>query len=280
MIRLTILVPAYNEQDTIIALLRKVRAQQVPNVEMEVIVVDDGSKDRTVELLRANPALFDKLVEMPRNGGKGAAVRAGLARATGDYVLFQDADLEYDPADYAALLAPVLRFEADVVIGSRMIGAPWTRVYYFWHKQGNQALTLAFNLLFNTTFTDIYTCYLLYRRSLLDVEELESNGWEQHAEILCRVVARARVCYEVPITYAGRTYEEGKKIRAHHAISVMAMILKRRLTRRRDRAGDRNGALSLPVESRATGTTKSTAQHVAANGAQADTDERAETSHG
>ena len=280
MIRLTVLVPAYNEQSTIVALLRKVRAQQIPDVEMEVIVVDDGSKDRTVELLRANPALFDKLVEMPCNGGKGAAVRAGLARATGDYVLFQDADLEYDPADYAALLAPALRFNADVVIGSRMIGAPWTRVYYFWHKQGNQLLTFGFNLLFNTTFTDIYTCYLLYRRSLLDVDELESNGWEQHAEILCRVVARARVCYEVPITYAGRTYDEGKKIRAHHALSVMAMIVKRRLTRRRERAEDRNGALSRPVEARSAGTTKSAEQHVASNGAHADTDQRAETSNG
>ncbi len=237
MTRLTVLVPAYNEQDTILDLLRKVRAQRVPNVDFEVIVVDDGSKDGTVALLEAHPDLFDKLVKMPKNGGKGAAVRAGLARATGDYVLFQDADLEYDPADYAALLTPVLRFDADVVIGSRMMGAPWTRVHYFWHKQGNQALTLSFNLLFNTTFTDIYTCYLLYRRSLLDPGELVSNGWEQHAEILCRVVARGRVRYEVPITYAGRTYEEGKKIRAHHAIGVLAMIVKRRFAVWRDGRG-------------------------------------------
>jgi glycosyltransferase involved in cell wall biosynthesis len=271
-IRLTVLVPAYNEENTIVALLHKVRAQQIPNVQLEVIVVDDGSKDRTVELLRANPDLFDTLVEMPRNGGKGAAVRAGLARATGDYVLFQDADLEYDPADYAALLVPALRFDADVVVGSRMIGAPWTRVYYFWHKQGNQVLTLTFNLLFNTTFTDIYTCYLLYRRSLLDVGELESNGWEQHAEILCRVVSRARVCYEVPITYAGRTYDEGKKIRAHHALAVMAMILKRRLTRGRDRAGDGSRA-PRPIEAKASRTTKAAEPHVATNGTHAGADE-------
>jgi glycosyltransferase involved in cell wall biosynthesis len=278
-IRLTVLVPAYNEQDTIVGLLRKVRAQQIPDVEMEVIVVDDGSKDRTVELLRSNPDLYDELVEMPRNGGKGAAVRAGLARATGDYVLFQDADLEYDPADYAALLAPALRFDADVVIGSRMIGAPWTRVYYFWHKQGNQLLTLAFNLLFNTTFTDIYTCYLLYRRSLLDVGELEADGWEQHAEILCRVVARARVCYEVPITYAGRTYDEGKKIRAHHAIAVMGMILKRRLARGSDRARHQKAALPRSAESKQARAAKS-GEHAAVNGALGDTDERAETSNG
>ncbi len=279
MIRLTVLVPAYNEQDTIVPLLRKVRAQQIPDVEMEIIVVDDGSKDGTVELLRANPELFDELVEMPQNGGKGAAVRAGLARATGEYILFQDADLEYDPADYAALLKPVLRFNADVVIGSRMIGAPWTRVYYFWHKQGNQLLTLCFNLLFNTTFTDIYTCYLLYRRSLLNVAELESNGWEQHAEILCRVVSRARVCYEVPITYAGRTYEEGKKIRAHHAIAVMGMILKRRLTRRSDQAqADVQRSVSPSVEAGRARTVKvKSGEHAATSGASAGTNGHAET---
>jgi glycosyltransferase involved in cell wall biosynthesis len=229
MLRLSVLVPAYNEEATILDILRKVRAQSIPNVVLEVIVVDDGSSDRTVALLEAQPELYDRLVKQPSNGGKGAAVRAGLAWATGDYVLFQDADLEYDPADYRKLLEPVLRFDADVVVGSRMLASPWTRVHYFWHKQGNQFLTLMFNLLFNTTFTDTYTCYLLYRRSLLEPNELESNGWEQHAEILCRVVSRAGTCFEVAISYAGRTYAEGKKIRAHHALAVARMILKRRL---------------------------------------------------
>ena len=106
---------------------------------------------------------------------------------------------------------------------------PWTRVHYFWHKQGNSLVTLMFNLFFNTTFTDTYTCYLLYRRSLLDPAELESDGWEQHAEILCRLVPRAKSCYEVAVSYAGRTYAEGKKIRAKHALAVLGMIARRRL---------------------------------------------------
>jgi len=222
-------VPAYNEENTILPLLRKVREQQFEDVGLEIIVVDDGSKDATVALLEQNPALFDKLVKQPKNGGKGAAVRAGLSVATGDYILFQDADLEYDPAEYGRMLEPVLRFDADVVLGSRMLAPPWTRVHYFWHKRGNELLTFVFNLLYNKTFTDTYTCYLMYRRSLLDPAELVSNGWEQHAEILCRLMPRARSCYEVPISYAGRTYAEGKKIGAHHAVGVISMILRRRL---------------------------------------------------
>src|SRR5689334_6752866 len=124
-LRLSVLIPAYNEEATIVELLETVRAQSVPGVELEVIVVDDGSKDRTVALLDANPSLYDKLIKQPRNGGKGAAVRAGLAHATGDYILFQDADLEYDPSEYVKLLQPVLRFDADVVVGSRMLAPPW-----------------------------------------------------------------------------------------------------------------------------------------------------------
>jgi glycosyltransferase involved in cell wall biosynthesis len=227
--RLSVIVPAYNEEGSIIELLRRVRTQSVNGVEIEIVVVDDGSKDRTVALLEQNAGLYDQLVKQAKNGGKGAAVRAGLLHATGDYVLFQDADLEYDPNEYGKMLEPVLRFDADVVLGSRMLAPPWTRVHYFWHKRGNELLTFTFNLLFNTTFTDTYTCYLLYRRSLLEPEELVSNGWEQHAEILCRVVRRARSCYEVPISYAGRTYAEGKKIRAHHALSVLGMFVKQRV---------------------------------------------------
>jgi len=226
---LSVLVPAYNEQSTILTILQKVRAQSVPGVEIEIIVVDDGSQDKTLSLLESNANLYDKLVKQPKNGGKGAAVRAGLSHATGDYILFQDADLEYNPFEYEKLLQPVLQFNADVVIGSRMLAPPFTRVHYFWHKRGNDLLTFMFNLFYNTTFTDTYTCYLLYRRALLDPSELISNGWEQHAEILCRVVPRAKSCYEVPISYAGRAYGEGKKIRAHHAAGVIAMILRRRV---------------------------------------------------
>lgn len=229
MVKLSVVVPAYNEEATIVALLERVREQQLAGVEFEVIVVDDGSMDRTVQLLEASPHLYTRLVRQPRNMGKGAAVRAALAHASGDYVLFQDADLEYDPAEYHKMIDPVLRFGADMVMGSRMLAPTYTRVSYFWHKVGNHFITFVFNILNNTTFTDIYTCYLLYRRSLLRPEELVSDGWEQHAEILSRVWARCKSCYEVPISYRGRSYDEGKKIRAHHVVAVLGMIVRARL---------------------------------------------------
>jgi glycosyltransferase involved in cell wall biosynthesis len=222
--KISVLVPAYNEEKTIVEILGKVRAQEHTGFEFEIIVVDDGSKDKTVALLRANPGLYDRLVEMPKNGGKGAAVRAGMAAATGEYILFQDADLEYDPADYVHLLLPVARFNSDVVIGSRFLAPPFLRVAYFWHKLGNRFITFWFNIMNNTTFTDIYTCYLLFRRSLVKPTDLRTNGWEQQAEILTLAVSRSKVYYEVPISYHGRTYEEGKKIRPHHVIAVLKTI--------------------------------------------------------
>ena len=175
MTKISIIIPAYNEQKTIIELLEKVMKQNIDSVKLQVIVVDDGSKDNTVALLESRPELYSKLVIQAQNGGKGAAVKAGLAYADGDYILFQDADLEYDPADYEKLIEPVLRFNADVVMGSRMVGSPITRVCYFWHKLGNRLITFIFNILNNTAFSDVYSCYLLYRRSLVDVEKLTAQ---------------------------------------------------------------------------------------------------------
>ena len=229
MTTVTILVPAYNEEKTILQVLESVKEQVVPGVSFEIIVVDDGSKDATVALLEKNPRLYTRLIKMPKNGGKGAAVQAGLAAATGDYILFQDADLEYDPAHYAKMMMPLSRFNADIVMGSRIAAPPCTRVAYFWHKVGNRFLTFIFNVLNNTTFTDIYTCYLIFRRSLIDPKELKTFGWEQQAEILTLAVKRSKVYYEVPISYFGRTYDEGKKIRAHHIIAVIRTIIARGL---------------------------------------------------
>ncbi len=147
MIKVTILVPAYNEGETIIQVLQRVNEQVVPGVSFDVVVVDDGSNDGTVKLLEQNPKLYTQLIKMPTNGGKGAAVKAGMAVATGEYILFQDADLEYDPADYAKLLMPVTRFSADIVMGSRIAAPPCTRVAYFWHKIGNRLITLLFNVI-------------------------------------------------------------------------------------------------------------------------------------
>ena len=212
MLRVSIIIPAYNEQATILEILERVAEERVEGVVFEVIVVDDGSTDWTLQILEENPGLYAELVRMPRNSGKGAAVKAGLARARGDYVLFQDADLEYNPADYSKLMLPVVRFDADIVMGSRMVGAEYTRVSYFWHRVGNWIITFLFNILNNTTFTDIYSCYLLYRRDLVPSDSLVTEGWEQHAEILSRAVVHAKRIFEVPLSYHGRTYGDGKTI--------------------------------------------------------------------
>ena len=222
-------IPAYNEETTIIGLLEEVRRQKIAGVEVEIVVIDDCSTDKTAALVEGRPELYDHFISLPENRGKGGAVKAGLRKANGDYVLFQDADTEYDPGEYEKLMVPVLRYEADVVMGSRFIAPVYTRVHYFWHKVGNRTLTFLFNVINNTTYTDIYSCYLLYRRVLLDPDELRSVGWEQHAEILSMVSKRAQVIYEVPISYHGRTYAEGKKIRAHHTFSILWMIIRKRL---------------------------------------------------
>lgn len=232
MIKVSVVVPVYNEENTILDILRSIRSERIEGFEIETIVIDDGSVDRTPQILAEHPDLYTKLIKMPRNSGKGAAVKAGISNATGEYVLFQDADLEYSPKDYPRILKPIALFSADAVIGSRMSGSEYTRVFYFWHKVGNRLITLLFNILNNATFTDIYSCYLIYRRSLFDADDLISRGWAQHAEILSRVVARTNNIYEVPISYRGRTYDEGKKIKAYHVISVLAMIVRRAIARK------------------------------------------------
>ncbi|MEM7250899.1 MAG: glycosyltransferase family 2 protein [Pseudomonadota bacterium] len=228
MVRVSVVIPAYNEEKTIIEILEKIAAQQIEGIEFETVVIDDGSKDETVARVKARPELFDKLIEQPVNQGKGAAVMAGIRSASGEYILFQDADLEYDPADYDRLLRPVQSHDADIVMGSRLIAPEVTRVHYFWNKVGNRFITLLFNILHNTTFTDIYSCYLVYRRSLVDPDRLTAKGWGQQAEILSMAVAAANVIYEAPISYHGRTYADGKKIRAHHVLDVVTMMVRTR----------------------------------------------------
>ncbi len=231
MLKISIIIPAFNEESTIIELLKKVKEVETEGFEKEIIVVDDCSSDDTLLLLERNKNLYTKLIKSKVNSGKGGAVKKGLLNATGEYILFQDADLEYDPSDYQKLLKPVLNFKADIVIGSRLAASQLTRVYYFWHKLGNKFITFLFNVLNNTTFTDIYSCYLLFRSDLLKPEDLCSDGWDQQAEILSLIVSRGKSFYEVPVNYYGRTYEEGKKIRAHHAVAVLLTILRKRFFR-------------------------------------------------
>lgn len=231
MVKLSVIVPCYNEQATILTVLESVRKQHVDQVEFEVIVIDDGSTDNTVALLHSRPELYDKLIACEENKGKGAAVRMGIAAATGSHILFQDADLEYHPDEYPKLLKPVVEYDADLVFGSRLTASPCTRVAYFWHKVGNNLITFIFNIFNNTTFTDVYSCYLLIRRELVANLPLEVDGWAQQAEILGLVVPSTVRMYEVPISYYGRTYEEGKKIRWHHAAGVIGTIVNCKLFR-------------------------------------------------
>lgn len=233
MIKITILVPVFNESKTVIEILKNIRNQiiKLDKVIVEVIVINDFSTDSTLSILEDNPDLYNIIINQPRNMGKGAAVIAGLKAATGKYILVQDADLEYSPEDYPTLFKPVLNFNADIVIGSRFLAPAWTRVNYFWHKIGNMTITLLFNVLNNTTFTDIYTGYILFRKDLLDGSSLKRHRWDQQAEILSIICPKARAIYEVPITYSGRTYNEGKKIRAFDIIPVIRTIIFKKISR-------------------------------------------------
>ncbi len=247
MITVSVIVPAFNEERTIITVLEKIAAQKIENIALEVIVVDDGSRDRTRDLLSARPDLYTRFIARARNGGKGAAVKDGLNAATGTYVLIQDADLEYDPDDYAALFKPILLHNADAVMGSRFVAPALTRVFYFTHKLGNLLITLLFNIFNNTTFTDIYCGYLVYKRDLIDPRALRVLGWGQHAEMLTIVTHAASTIYEVPISYHGRTYAEGKKIKPQHVLGVFAVIVLERSRLWRDRRALTPSVFKIPA---------------------------------
>lgn len=227
--KLSILIPVFNEENTILSILEEIKKQNFTKFDYEIIVINDGSTDNTQEILEKNPSMYDSLYKLEVNSGKGAAIIKGLQNSTGDYIIFQDADLEYSPKDYKKIISVIDKFNAEVVIGSRFLSPEYTRVHNFSHKLGNKFITLLFNILNNTTFTDIYSCYLCFEKSLLDIDKLKSKGWEQHAEILCNVVQKSKIHYEVPVSYSGRSYEEGKKIRGRHSFKVILMILKKSL---------------------------------------------------
>jgi glycosyltransferase involved in cell wall biosynthesis len=215
---LSVVIPAYNESRTIEELLRRVESAPLPaGVSLELVVVDDCSTDGTRELLRRLAAQRSpeapslRILEQPVNQGKGAALRRGFAEATGEWILIQDADLEYDPKDYPALLAPVLDGHADVVYGSRFLGGPH-RVLFYWHYLGNQFLTTVSNMFSDLNLSDMETCYKLFRRDLLAGVRLRSNRFGIEPELTARFARSGARIYEVPVSYHGRTYADGKKI--------------------------------------------------------------------
>jgi len=214
--------PAYNEEATILDILERVLASPYT---AEVLVVDDASADRTAELVRSITDPRVRLLSQSPNQGKGAAIRRGFAEATQPFVIVQDADLEYDPADYAQMMAPLLRGSADVVFGSRFMGGSGHRVLYYWHSVGNRFLTTLSNMFTNINLTDMETCYKAFRREVLQSFELEENRFGIEPEMTAKVARGGWRIYEVGISYAGRTYDEGKKIGWRDGVRAIYCIL-------------------------------------------------------
>jgi glycosyltransferase involved in cell wall biosynthesis len=223
--KLSVIVPVYNERNTVAEIVRRMRAVELP-VEREIVIVDDGSDDGTRDVLAQVADSTVRVVLHPHNRGKGAAIRTGLAQVTGDLVLIQDADLEYDPDDWRKLLEPVLKRGVPVVYGSRFTGE--RRNMLFLHWVGNRFLALVTNVLYNTTLSDMETCYKLFDRQLLDGIHLRANRFDFEPEVTAKILRRGIRIYEVPISYSGREFDEGKKITWRDGIDALKTLVKYR----------------------------------------------------
>jgi glycosyltransferase involved in cell wall biosynthesis len=221
--KISVIIPVYNEKSTISEIIARVRAV---DLEKEIIVIDDGSTDGTPQQLAKIGSQFEdvKVLSHQENRGKGAALRTGFAAASGEILIVQDADLEYDPREYEALLVPILDGRAEVVYGSRFLSGPH-RVLFFWHYVGNKFLTLLCDALSNLNLTDMETCYKVFKKEVLDDIQLKSNRFGFEPEFTMKIAKKGFRVYEVPISYSGRTYEEGKKIGWRDGLAAVFVIL-------------------------------------------------------
>jgi glycosyltransferase involved in cell wall biosynthesis len=226
--KLSVIVPVFNERNTLQEIVRRMRAVELP-VDLEVVIVDDGSSDGTRKILSQLEDSTVRVMLHPENRGKGAAIRTGLGAVTGDLVLIQDADLEYDPEDWPKLLRPILTGKATVVYGSRFTGE--RRNMLFWHWLGNRFLSLTTNVLYNTTLSDMETCYKLFDRKILDGIPLKANRFDFEPEITAKLLRRGNRIYEVPISYAGRDFDEGKKITWRDGFVALYTLIKFRFVK-------------------------------------------------
>jgi len=224
--KLSIIIPVYNEIVTIKTIIDKVKKSNVGTCQIEIIVIDDASTDGTKEILNTISDQVDKIIFNPTNRGKGYSVRKGIESSSGDIILIQDADLEYDPADYMNLIAPVTDGKADVVFGSRFMGGQERRVMYFWHTVANQCLTLLSNMMTNLNLTDMETCYKVFKKNVLNKITLKEDRFGFEPEITAKVAKLKIRIYEVGISYSGRTYAEGKKIGLKDAFSALRCIFR------------------------------------------------------